>query len=105
MKEFITKKGKEVFIRHPRGNDIEEVTSFFNRLVGEDTYILRYGQKVTLEGEQKWLQGIVEKIDKREAVFLQAYFQERLVGQVEIAKGSFRKKYVGTLHLGIDKDF
>ena len=81
------------------------MTSFFNRLIEEDTYIIRNADLVTVGQEEKWLRGVLARIEKKKTVFLQAYFNDRLVGQVEINKNDYRKKYVGTLHLAVDKDF
>jgi len=105
MQEFITKKERNIIIREPKEADVEKVMNFFNKLLEEDTYILRYGTKVSLEGESNWLQSVLRKINRKEIVFLQAYFQDQLVGQVEITKGQYRKRFTGTLHLGVDRDF
>lgn len=92
-------------IRKPRKTDVREIWRFFNRLVEEDTYILRSGKKVSLKEEEQWLKNILNKMSKEEAVFLQAYFQDKLVGQVEITKKGYRKRFNGTLHIGVDRNF
>ena len=105
MQKFTTKKGKKIIIRPPTKTDSGNMTSFFNRLIEEDTYIIRNADLVTVGQEEKWLRGVLARIEKKKTVFLQAYFNDRLVGQVEINKNDYRKKYVGTLHLAVDKDF
>ncbi|MEX0616851.1 MAG: GNAT family protein [Candidatus Woykebacteria bacterium] len=105
MQEFITKKGKKVIIRPPQESDAGNMTGFFNRLIEDDTYILRDRDPVTQEQEENWLKCILEKIKKGNSVFIQAYFKNQLVGQVEISKKEYRKHFVGTLHIGIDRDF
>jgi ribosomal protein S18 acetylase RimI-like enzyme len=104
MKKFISKKGREILIRKPTKTDVQEVWRFFNRLVEEDTYILRYGKKVSLREEGLWLKNMLNKMSKKEVILLQAYFEERLVGQVEITKKEYRKRFNGTLHIGVDRN-
>jgi len=103
--DFITKKGKQIVIRQPKATDLEEITNFFNNLVQEDIYILRYGQKVTLPEERKWLSSSLKSIKENKMVMLQAWYKNKLAGQIQITKGEFRKRFIGTIHIGIDKDF
>ncbi|OGY25156.1 MAG: hypothetical protein A2Y57_04850 [Candidatus Woykebacteria bacterium RBG_13_40_7b] len=106
MEGFITKKGKRIIIREPGEDDLEKLFVFFNKLINEDTFILRSKEdKVTFEEERKWFSEALSKIRRKEAVFIQAYYQNQLVGQVEVRKGQFRKKFVGTLHIAVDCDF
>ena len=106
MQEIATKKGREISIRQPTLQDVGEILVFFNKLIEEDTYILRFGgDKVTMAGEKKWLSKSLEKVKKNEAILLVAYLGNQLVGQIEIRKGIFRKRYIGTLHLGVDRNF
>lgn len=106
MNEITTKKGRKIIIRQPTPKDVGEIFTFFNRLIEEDTYILRFAhEKVTLAGEKGWLSKSLEEVKKKEVVLLEAYVEAQLVGQVEVRKGIFRKRYIGTLHLGVDKDF
>lgn len=106
MKEIVTKKGRKIIIRQPTPKDVGEIFTFFNKLIEEDTYILRFAhEKVTLAGEKDWLSKSLKKVKKKEAVLLEAYVEQQLVGQIEVRKGVFRKRYIGTLHLGVDRDF
>lgn len=106
MKEIVTKKGRKIIIRQPTPQDVGEILVFFNKLIEEDTYIRRFGSnKVTLAGEKIWLSKSLGEVKKKESVLLEAYVGKQLVGQVEVRKGAFRKRYIGTLHLGVDQDF
>lgn len=106
MKEIVTKKGRKIIIRQPTPKDVGEVFTFFNKLIEEDTYILRFGhEKVTLASEKDWLSKSLKKVKKKEVVLLGAYVETQLVGQIEVRKGIFRKRYIGTLHLGVDRNF
>lgn len=106
MKEIVTKKGRKIIIRPPTPKDVGEIFTFFNKLIEEDTYILRFGhEKVNLASEKDWLSKSLKKVKKKEVVLLGAYVEAQLVGQIEVRKGIFRKRYIGTLHLGVDRDF
>ena len=105
MDYFISKKKKRIIIRIPSHDDLEEIMAFYNKLINEDTFILRYGKPVTLEEEKKWLQDVMEKINKKQAVFLQAYFENHLIGQIEVTRGIYRKRFTGLVHIAIDIDF
>ena len=50
MKEIVTKKGRKIIIRPPTPKDVGEILTFFNKMIEEDTYNIRYGQhKVTID--------------------------------------------------------
>jgi len=44
VKKFISKKGKEIIIRYPKWEDLEELTRYANKLSKEDTFVTFSGE-------------------------------------------------------------
>jgi len=55
VKKFVSKKGKEVVIRYPKWEDLEEFTRYINKLSKEDTFITFSGEEIKKEDEAKVL--------------------------------------------------
>ena len=46
VKKFFSKKGKEMIIRYPKWEDLEEFTLYINKLSYEDTFITFSGEEI-----------------------------------------------------------
>ena len=51
-KTIITKSGKKLTVRLPEQTDLNQVLTYINDLIAEDTYIIMSGEPVT-EAEEK----------------------------------------------------
>jgi len=69
-------------------------------LIEEDAKILR-DKKVSLKEEKEWLKGLLQRIKKREEVYLLAKFDEEIVGTAAIKLGPHRQNHVGNFGISI----
>ncbi|QQG43981.1 MAG: N-acetyltransferase [Candidatus Roizmanbacteria bacterium] len=99
-----TKKGNEIVIRYPIPEDLKAMTDYMNALSLEQTFITFQGEQLTLKEEKKYLQGILKKIQKREAVKLFVFHKNQLIGISDIVMQERTSAHVGIFGLTITKD-
>ncbi len=95
---FKLRDGREVEIREPREKDAAELQKFINRLVEEETFILR-NRKASLEEEGEWLEKRLEGTRKGDAVMRVAEAEGKIVASGAITRKKWKSSHVG--HLGI----
>lgn len=103
-KNFFTKRGRKVTIRFPQKGDLDELFSYINELVDEDTTLL-INEKVTKKEEKEYLLGILEAIKKEEGFSLLAFYEDRLVANVGVERKKHRQSHLGVLGISVRKDF
>ncbi|MDP3724937.1 MAG: GNAT family N-acetyltransferase [Nanoarchaeota archaeon] len=103
---FITKSGKEVFIRPIENteSDVKAALDFINKIIEEDAMIKRSGDPATLEEEKEWVENTTKKVSQGDEIFLAAFLGEREVGATEITRQGGRSKHVGTFGITIAKE-
>lgn len=100
VRKFRTKDGREVTLRAPKWDDLDDMLEFINSLVDEGADIMM-DTKQTREQEVEWLAGHITKIENdREAVIV-AEVDGRFVGQVEVTPQSMRSRHVGVLGIAL----
>lgn len=95
--------GKRILIRKISQKDLENVKKFqvfINFFIEEDAKILR-DKKVSLKEEKEWLKGLLQRIKKREEVYLLATSDDEIVGTAAIQLGLRRQNHVGNLGISI----
>jgi RimJ/RimL family protein N-acetyltransferase len=103
--ETKTKSGKTVSFRYPTIDDVQILTDYINTISSEKSFITFQGEQQTLEEETKWLKDKLEKIDKKECVYLLGFIDNKLVGCSEIEMKSLVKKHVGSFGISVAKEF
>lgn len=100
-----TKSGKKLTVRPPRAEDVQQLLTFINTLIAEDTFIVMAGKPVTIEEEADWLRGTLKDIRNREAITLLVFDGEKLVANSGIRKQLRRLSHVGIFGITVAKDY
>lgn len=102
------KSGREVLLRYARVEDAEKLVAFINPIVQEPARIL-LNVLQTLEGEEAYLKDMASNMEKEDALKLFATISvngiEEIVGVVDVDRGRYKQRHLGTLGLSIRKDF
>jgi RimJ/RimL family protein N-acetyltransferase len=104
LHRFTAKDAREVILRTPRWEDLDDLTEFINSLVDEGVDIAT-DQKVTREQEADWLGRRLAILEKGEQFSLVAEVDGRVVANSEITKRGGYSKHVGGLGIGIEKGY
>jgi len=108
VKKFVSKKGKEVAIRYPKWEDLEELTRYINKLSCEDTFVTFSGEEVKKEDEAKVLSEWFYQLEMGDKVVLGCFYKEKLVGLANIDRDKSARKrslHVGILGISVEKEF
>lgn len=101
---FITKSGKQVVIRYPKLEDVDEALRLINSVVAEDIYIAA-NKPYTRETEEQYIKSILQEITQKRAAYLFAFYGDKLVGNCSLIKGPGRKAHMGMMGVIITKEF
>ena len=101
---FTAKNGKEVILRTPRWEDLDDLVEHINSLVDEGAEIMR-NVKVTRDQEAEWLEKRLTDIKEEKLLFLVAEVDGRIVGTSAVVKRRGYSSHVGDLGIAIGKDF
>lgn len=85
LKKFKTKKGKDVSIRYLCGSDTKDLLELYNSLVDEKSYTVA-AKKLTLEEEKIFIKDSLNKIERGDAIFLVAEYNDQVIGIASIIK-------------------
>lgn len=100
-----TKKGLDVLIRYPKQEDAEAMCDYINTLSAEKTFILFQGEQMTLEKEQEYLDGQLEKIKENKSTILLVFNQDKLIGISNIEQKDKAEKHIGNFGISVAKNF
>ena len=103
--QVITKSGKTVSFRYPTIKDVEILKNYINKISAEKSFILLQGIQKTFVEEKKWLEEKLEKINKKECVYILAFIKDELVACSEITQQPLIKKHVGDFGISVAKKF
>ena len=101
---FTAKDGREVILRTPKWEDLNDALEFINSLVEEDAMILMNTKK-TREQEIDWLLENMKKLEKGKIIMITAEVDGRMVGIVEIRPHFGKMSHVGSLGISIKKGY
>lgn len=103
--EHVASDGTKLIFRAPVKGEAKALMSFINPFVGEHRSGLFINKKVTLKGEQKWLESLLSDIRSRQVVVLLVERDGRVVGSCHMhrlsGKHSHRAVLGVALHRGI----
>ena len=104
IRRFTAKDGKEVILRTPRWEDLDDLLEYINSLVDEGADIMM-DQKTTREQEAEWLGRKLVLPDKGEEFSLVAEVDGKVVANSAVTKKKGRQKHVGGLGIAIREDY
>ncbi|MDO8664348.1 MAG: GNAT family protein [Candidatus Liptonbacteria bacterium] len=101
----ITRKDTPIVIRYPKLSDAQAFLKYINALSRERTFILNQGYKFTLKEEKRWLKELMEKTQKKQAVFLSVFSGEELIGSASVVQKNKAMSHEGSFGIAIAKNF
>jgi len=100
VRKFKAKDGREVTLRAPKWDDLDDMLEFINSLVDEGADIMM-DTKQTREQEVEWLARLLTRLEKDEITVVVAEVDGRFVGQTEVTPQNMRSKHVGVLGIAL----
>jgi RimJ/RimL family protein N-acetyltransferase len=100
IRKFKAKDGREVTLRAPKWDDLDDMLEFINSLVDEGADIIM-DTKQTMEQEVEWLARLLNRLEKDEITVVVAEVGGRFVGQVVVTPRRMRSKHVGFLGIAL----
>lgn len=104
FREFFSRDGREVILRTPRWEDLDDLLDLINSLVDEKAEIAR-AERVTKEDEADWLPKMLSSLKKDELFFLVADVGGKIVASSDIHILSGDEKHVGVLGIVVRSSF
>lgn len=101
---FPAKDGREVILRTPKWEDIDDAMEFINSLVEEDAMILVNKPK-TREDEIEWIANSMKKLEKSEFIMIFAEVDGHMVGCVEVNPHFGKMSHIGSLGISVRKEY
>lgn len=97
---FTAKDGREVTLRPPKWDDLDDMLDFINSLVEEDAMIL-VNKKKTREQEIDWLAENLKKLEKGQHIFIVAEVDGKMVASCEINPMFGKMSHLGALGISV----
>jgi RimJ/RimL family protein N-acetyltransferase len=105
VRTFSTRDGRQVILRTPVWDDLEDLMALINSLVEERANIL-IDEKVTREEEIDWLSKALSSLEKDEISYLVAQVDGNVIANSELGRGTFGcERHVGRLGIVIRNGF
>jgi RimJ/RimL family protein N-acetyltransferase len=104
IRSFIAKDSREVVLRTPKWEDLDDFLALINSLVDEKAEIART-EKVSREEEIDWLSKVLSRLEKDETFYLVAEVGGKVVAVSEIGRRSGYEKHVGVIGIAIRNEF
>jgi len=102
---IIAKSGKTLTIRLPERADLDQVLTYINDLISEDTYIIMSGEPVTEVEEKAYLTSLLNDISQKQAVALYVFDGEKLIANGQIKKRARRLSHIGDFGITVAKEY
>lgn len=100
IRRFTASDGREVIIRTPEWDDLDDMLEFINSLVEEEAMIAA-NQKQTRESEIEWLARNLANLEKGIHIGVVAEVDGRMVANCEINPRPGRMSHVGSLGISV----
>ncbi|MFB0523056.1 MAG: N-acetyltransferase family protein [Candidatus Bathyarchaeia archaeon] len=99
LRRFTAKDGREVILRAPRWEDVDDLMELINSLIEEGADI-EYDTKKTREEEVDWLSGAIAQLEKGNMLYMVAEVGGRVIASSSVGKRRFGcENHVGDLGL------
>jgi RimJ/RimL family protein N-acetyltransferase len=100
VKRFPAKDGREVVLRTPRWEDLDELLELINSLVDEGAEIGK-NKKATREEEINWLASLIARVEKGETSFLVADVKGKIIASSDVNPRTGYESHVGGIGIVI----
>lgn len=105
LHSFTAKNGRQVILRTPRWEDLDDLVELINSLVEEGVEI-EFETKKTRDEEVDWLSRAIAQLEKDEALYIVAEVDGRVVASSGITKRRFHcENHVGDLGILIKSGY
>jgi RimJ/RimL family protein N-acetyltransferase len=94
-----------VLVRYPAFGDVKALWKFINTLSSERTFILFQGEQLSLDDEEKYVAGTLDKIARQESVQLLAFSGDALIGSSKITLNTGVSRHVGGFGITIAQGY
>ena len=92
--------------RYLREDDLDNMLSYINALIAEDTFIGMYGEPLTREEEKKHLDETIESMKKEEKIVIVVEIHGKYVGSGDLRRETVRrKKHGGNIGISLLKEY
>ncbi|MCX7881368.1 MAG: GNAT family N-acetyltransferase [Patescibacteria group bacterium] len=108
IKTFKTKKGREIIIRYPKWEDLDEFLRYINQLSKEDTFVTFSGEIISKEEEGRVLANWFLAMEMGNKVVLGCFDKEKLIGLANVDRdlsARTRKKHIGVLGISVEDNY
>lgn len=102
---FISKQGKEVVVTTLQSSDLDDLLTYANTLIDEDTFILLSEKHLTHAHEKKYVNEAIDLMKKNKKIHLIARVDGVIVSSFEVRMLPLRKSHVGEIGISVDKDY
>ncbi len=104
-KTIATKSGKKLTVRLPDQADLQQVLTYINDLIAEDTYIIMSGEPVTELEENNYLATLLKEIDQKQVAAFYVFDGDKLVANCQIKKRQRRLSHIGDFGITVAKEY
>ncbi len=104
LRQLKARDGREVVLRTPKLEDLDDLLDLINSAVDEKAEIA-VTEKVTREGEAKWLSKMLDRLKRNELFFLVAEVSGKVIASSDIEVLSKDEKHVGVMGLVVKSGF
>jgi len=104
VRSFFAKDRREVVLRTPKWEDLDDFLELINSLVEERADTLRT-ERVSKEEEVDFLSKVLSRLEKDEMFYLVAEVDGKVVAVSEISKRGGYEKHVGVIGIAIRNGF
>lgn len=102
---FKSKTGRDVIVRYPKWEDLDDMLAFANELSKEDTFVLLSGETITRDEEIAYLAESFAKMEQEEAIQLIATVNGTFAANCAIQRLKRRKRDVGEINISVAQTF
>jgi RimJ/RimL family protein N-acetyltransferase len=104
MNRFTARDGREVILRAPKWDDLDDLLQFINSLVEEEAMISA-NQKATRESEIDWLARKLANLEKGKSIAVVSEVEGRVVGNCGVEPRSGRAGHMGVLGISVKQGY
>jgi len=104
VRSFSAKDGREVVLRTPKWEDLDDLLELINSLVNERAEVLR-NEVVSRDEEIDWLSKVLSRLEKDETFYIVSEVNGKVVAVSEINRRSGYEKHVGVIGIAIRSGF
>ncbi len=108
IKQFNSKKGKNITFRYPKWEDLDGLTDYINEISQEDTFIIFSGETITKEEETKYLANLLAGMESGNLLNILAVVGDTIAGSSDVERDVVsreRRKHVASFGISLKKDF